>query len=176
MARRMSVAMEIEKIRNGNRKTRVMDIDDNYFIAFIQGDVSTPYVHGIFEVHISLPVNYPSKGPKVKFNTPIFHPNIDAVTGEVSLEILDEKWNYLYTLENVIDDFLPHLLKYANLDKIINPEAAFLFMLSNKRFHKKAMRYVRKYAKVIDAVFRIEESEEISSECLLDFNTIEYNL
>ena len=37
--------------------------------------------------------NYPLQPPKVRFVTPIFHPNIHGTSGEVCLDILKSEWS-----------------------------------------------------------------------------------
>lgn len=45
--------------------------------ALIKGPPDTPYEGGVFKLSINISLNYPLDPPKVKFLTPIFHPNID---------------------------------------------------------------------------------------------------
>lgn len=46
--------------------------------ATIAGPQDTPYAGGLFDMALEFPVEYPFKGPKIKFHTRIYHPNIDA--------------------------------------------------------------------------------------------------
>ncbi|KAM9343448.1 ubiquitin-conjugating enzyme E2 T isoform 2-T2 [Pholidichthys leucotaenia] len=45
--------------------------------AQIVGGPGTPYEGGLFSLEISVPERYPFEPPKMRFLTPIYHPNID---------------------------------------------------------------------------------------------------
>lgn len=64
------------------REDSVDEID-----AVLQGPADSPYENGSFKLHISVPVNYPFAPPKVRFTTPIYHPNIDT-GGRICLDVL----------------------------------------------------------------------------------------
>lgn len=49
--------------------------------ARLKGPGGTPYEDGVFELHIRCSPNYPLAPPKVRFVTPIFHPNVLFKTG-----------------------------------------------------------------------------------------------
>lgn len=53
----------------------------------ITGPEDSPYEEGRFELEMSLPEHYPFEPPKVRFVTPIYHPNIDN-TGIICLDLL----------------------------------------------------------------------------------------
>ncbi|XP_033752814.1 ubiquitin-conjugating enzyme E2 T-like [Pecten maximus] len=55
--------------------------------AQILGGDGTPYENGIFKIEIQVPERYPFEPPKVRFITPIYHPNIDN-GGRICLDTL----------------------------------------------------------------------------------------
>jgi ubiquitin-protein ligase len=63
--------------------------NDNVFewIAKIEGPIESPYEGGIFEFRMSFPSNYPFKPPTCKFETRIYHCNVNSA-GMVCLDIL----------------------------------------------------------------------------------------
>ena len=56
-------------------------------LAQIVGAEETPFHDGIFLLEVSVPDRYPFEPPKVRFLTPIHHPNIDS-GGRICLDTL----------------------------------------------------------------------------------------
>ncbi|TMW60718.1 hypothetical protein Poli38472_000760 [Pythium oligandrum] len=59
----------------------------NHLEAQILGPEGSPYEKGVFRLDIEVPERYPFEPPKVKFLTPIYHPNIDDA-GRICLDTL----------------------------------------------------------------------------------------
>ncbi|XP_073707880.1 ubiquitin-conjugating enzyme E2 T [Garra rufa] len=55
--------------------------------AQIVGGANTPYEGGVFTLEINIPERYPFEPPKMRFVTPIYHPNIDNA-GRICLDAL----------------------------------------------------------------------------------------
>lgn len=53
----------------------------------ITGPEDSPYEDGVFELDLSVTNRYPFEPPKLRFITPIYHPNIDS-TGRICLDLL----------------------------------------------------------------------------------------
>ena len=53
----------------------------------ILGPPNTPYDGGVFQVKIDIPVDYPFSPPEIRFQTKIYHPNVDP-SGNICLDIL----------------------------------------------------------------------------------------
>ena len=70
----------------------------------ISGPEGSPYEGGVFKFDMSLSDDYPKVPPKVKFITKIYHPNIDN-RGNVSLDILQDKWNPSFQIRTVLEKF-----------------------------------------------------------------------
>eukprot|EP00854_Cymbomonas_tetramitiformis_P022892 gene22892-27673_t len=60
----------------------------NHLQAQIEGPEGTVYAKGIFKLDVRIPERYPFEPPKVRFLTPVYHPNIDS-GGRICLDILN---------------------------------------------------------------------------------------
>ena len=65
---------------------RIMEKEAELF-SEITGPEDSPYEGGIFELDLSVTDRYPFEPPKLRFITPIYHPNIDS-TGRICLDLL----------------------------------------------------------------------------------------
>jgi len=78
--------------------------EDNLFLweAIIFGPDDTPLEGGLYTLRIEVPLEYPQKPPKVRFLTPMFHPNVFH-DGQICLDILrDKHWRPSLDLTAVI--------------------------------------------------------------------------
>jgi ubiquitin-conjugating enzyme E2 N len=63
-----------------------------HFDVTIHGPSDSPYQGGVFKLEMFLPEDFPSKPPKCRFMTKLYHPNVDAL-GRICLDILKEQWS-----------------------------------------------------------------------------------
>lgn len=102
--------------------------------AVLQGphDHTNPYHNGLWLLDISIPPNYPLSPPKVRFVTPICHPNVHFQTGEICLTLLSgEHWAPTYTLSTTMGA-IQQLLSAPGLDSPLNVDIANLYREHDK--------------------------------------------
>ena len=120
--------------------------DENLFewVGSVSGPKDSPYEGGVFFLTIVLPPTYPFKPPKVKFSTPVYHPNIDKY-GNISLDILDNMWSPAITILKVLLS-LHLLLKEPCPDDPLDSEIAKVYKTNRLMYDKHAKDWTEKYA------------------------------
>ena len=68
----------------------------------VYGPQKTAYQGGAFIIDIVVPPDYPVKPPVIKFDTKIWHPNIDSKDGTVTTNILSHEWNSSLTIKTAL--------------------------------------------------------------------------
>ncbi|KAF8556902.1 hypothetical protein OG21DRAFT_1596191 [Imleria badia] len=102
--------------------------DSNLFewAGTIEGAAGTIYAGLTFRISISFPSNYPYTAPAIKFDTPCYHPNVDIQSGAICLDILQDKWSAVYSVQTVLLS-LQSLLGEPNNASPLNADAAGLW-------------------------------------------------
>jgi len=119
--------------------------------AGMRGPDETPYAGGVFTICCQLPDTYPIKSPSVAFKTKIWHPNVEREQGAVCLDVLRDRWSPAVTLVNVLDAYLPELLRNPNKADPINSVAAAM-MAHEEEYKQYVRQFTRKYAMGDDTV------------------------
>ncbi|KAJ1665987.1 ubiquitin-conjugating enzyme E2 H [Coemansia sp. RSA 1813] len=123
-------------------------VNDNmqeFYICFVGPD-DTPFAGGEWRLHVELPDQYPYKSPSIGFANKIFHPNIDELSGSVCLDVINQTWSPMFDLLNIVESFMPQLLRYPNPTDPLNGEAAALMMRDSSAYETKVKEYVVRYA------------------------------
>lgn len=123
----------------------VNDSMQEFHVKF-HGPKDTPYEKGVWRLHVELPDNYPYKSPSIGFVNKIFHPNIDAASGSICLDVINSTWSPLYDLINIVEWMIPGLLKEPNGSDPLNNEAATLQLKNKELYEEKIQEYIDKYA------------------------------
>lgn len=123
----------------------IEDLMQQFFVIF-KGPKDTPYAGGTWKVRVELPDQYPLKLPSIGFVNRIYHPNIDECSGSVCLDVINQTWSPMFGLLNIFENFLPHLLRYANPSDPLNLEASNLMNKDESRYTDMVKKYVQQYA------------------------------
>lgn len=91
----------------------------------IEGPDGTYYEGMKFRVSIEFPQTYPYFAPKIKFVSPMWHPNVD-MAGNICLDILKDQWSAVYNVQTVLLS-LQSLLGEPNNSSPLNAQAAALW-------------------------------------------------
>ncbi|MCJ1364388.1 Ubiquitin-conjugating enzyme E2 15 [Acarospora aff. strigata] len=132
-------------------------VDSNVFeweVMLMISDDCKYYGGGNFRARLSFPPQYPLAPPKMKFESPIFHPNIYP-SGEVCISILhppeddkygyesaSERWSPVQTPETILLSVIS-MLSGPNDESPANVEAARLWREDGREFKKRVRRCVR---------------------------------
>ena len=117
-------------------------MDSRTIQCYIEGPEDTCYEGGKWKINILFPKNYPFKSPSVGFEDKIYHPNVDFKSGTICLNVLNSTWTPIYTVQHIVETFLPQLLTYPNADDPLNIEAAKLFTDNPEEFKNKVREYI----------------------------------
>lgn len=112
--------------------------------ATIMGPEGTPYHGGVFFLQINFPSDYPFKAPKVRFDTKIYHCNINS-NGGICLDILKSQWSPALTIAKVLLS-ISSLLAEPNPDDPLVPEIAKLYNKNKAKHDENAREFTIKYA------------------------------
>ena len=121
--------------------------DDLYhWEATIMGPSDSPYSGGIFRLNILFPIDYPFKPPKIKFTTPIYHPNINK-HGSICLDILNSSqgWSAVLTISKILLS-ISSLLTEPNADDPLDVDIGNLYKDNIEKFNINARNYTLRYA------------------------------
>eukprot|EP01083_Nonionella_stella_P106646 308005_1 len=110
----------------------------------IMGPSDSPYDGGVFFLDIAFPQDYPFKPPKLRFQTKIYHCNVND-KGQICLDILKDNWSPALTISKVLIS-LCSLLTDPNPDDPLMGQIAHQYKTNRKGHDKKAREWTRKYA------------------------------
>ena len=112
--------------------------------ATIIGPKETPYENGVFKLTIYYSTDYPFISPKIKFDTKIFHPNINS-SGSICLDILKDNWSPALNICQILLSICS-LLDDPNPDDPLVPEIANLYKMNIDKYKETARSWTQVYA------------------------------
>eukprot|EP00048_Salpingoeca_helianthica_P018045 m.240399 g.240399 ORF g.240399 m.240399 type:complete len:213 (+) comp23364_c0_seq1:12-650(+) len=116
--------------------------------ASILGAAGTPYEGGEFRLELAIPAKYPFEPPKVRFLTPIYHPNVDNV-GRICLDLLKMppagSWRPSQNIVTVLKS-LQLLMAEPNPEDGLMADIASEYKYNRAQFMATAKEWVKKHA------------------------------
>ncbi|CAF0959943.1 unnamed protein product [Didymodactylos carnosus] len=120
--------------------------DATVWRGVFHGPQGSPYEGGKFKILIEFPTEYPFKPPKVKFDPPLYHPNVYE-DGSVNINPDDATaWTPKSALGPVLSSISPMIANPSIDDKPANKDAAGLYSSNKEEFTKKAKDLAKKIA------------------------------
>jgi ubiquitin-conjugating enzyme E2 T len=112
----------------------------NVIVAQIRGPEGTPFEGGTWNLTVVVPDRYPFEPPKVQFETPIYHPNIDS-GGRICLDTLKMppkgSWRPSVNLSTLLTT-IRLLMATPNADDGLMPDITNLYKTNPKKFAERA--------------------------------------
>lgn len=120
--------------------------DNDLFLwrATIVGPEDSPYYGGIFNLNITIPVDYPFKSPKIVFSTKIYHCNVNS-NGSICLDILKDNWSPALTISKALLSICS-LMDDPNPNDPLMPDIANLFVKDKAKHDAIAREWTAQYA------------------------------
>ncbi|XP_009992377.1 PREDICTED: ubiquitin-conjugating enzyme E2 T [Chaetura pelagica] len=116
--------------------------------AQILGGADTPYEKGIFDLEIVVPERYPFEPPKIRFLTPIYHPNIDSA-GRICLDVLKlppkGAWRPSLNISTLLTS-IQLLMAEPNPDDPLMADISSQYKYNKQLFLLKAKEWTEKHA------------------------------
>eukprot|EP00768_Dysnectes_brevis_P006704 gnl/Dysnectes_brevis/538_a595_3708.p1 GENE.gnl/Dysnectes_brevis/538_a595_3708~~gnl/Dysnectes_brevis/538_a595_3708.p1 ORF type:complete len:167 (+),score=6.81 gnl/Dysnectes_brevis/538_a595_3708:696-1196(+) len=132
----------------------IEDSDVFRWQVVMMGPQDTPYEGGCFKAILTFPEDYPNSPPKMRFTTPMYHPNIYQ-DGTVCISILhppgddpmryerpEERWLPVHTICSILLS-VSSMLADPNPESPANVDAANLFRNNRRQFRRKVAASVR---------------------------------
>ena len=125
--------------------------DDDLYVwrALLIGPADTPYEDGHFYINFKFPKDYPFKPPKMKFETKIYHPQVnDSGFFYLASNVERDNWSPALTISKVllaIHDMMGDETHVCGCH-CKNPEALKLYQSNKKEYDKTAREWTEKFA------------------------------
>ncbi|KAI0432510.1 ubiquitin-conjugating enzyme [Xylaria sp. FL1042] len=114
----------------------------------LKGPPGTPYAGGVYNITVTLPLEYPFKAPQVNFATRIYHPNVtNDSLGNICMGVLKaELWKPASRMRSVLEA-VRQLLVEPNPEDPLETRIAEEYKNNRPEFDKNVKNYVARYAK-----------------------------
>jgi len=124
------------------------DEDYTTLSGTILGPQSTPYEGGLFKLTLTIPDRYPFEPPGLRFDTKIYHPNIDE-GGRVCLDLLHcpprGAWKPVLNIRTLLTS-VRLLLSEPNPDDGLLADISQQYKFHREEFNAEARRFTKLHA------------------------------
>ena len=115
------------------------------WIILVAGPKGTAYEGGQFRLLCKFPESYPFKPPGIKFETKIYHPNVNKDNGEICQDVYEKDWLPTKKVSGVCQ-LIISMLMAPNIDSPVEVSIAEEYRNNKAAFMKNAQEWTQKYA------------------------------
>lgn len=122
-------------------------ISENDFMIWkivMEGPFGSDYANGHFLLFVKFPEEFPRKPPVVRFETPIYHCNINN-DGKVCHPILGTNWSIMTTIRSILE-YIVDLLRNPNPGDALDSNKAMIYNEDQKKYSKECQKWVKDHA------------------------------
>jgi len=112
----------------------------------LKGEKGTAFENGFWVISVQFPSDYPFKPPKVRFETRIYHCNINN-DGALCLDILKDNWSPALTIHKVMVS-ISSLLTNPNPDDPLDVVKAGVYRDNQQEYWNQTRSWVKQYASI----------------------------
>jgi len=116
----------------------------SFWKVIMQGPPDSIYADGTFLLYLHMEESYPTLGPKGRFVTPIYHPNINR-HGRICHSIFDRNWTSDTRCRDVINTVYS-LLLVPEFSDPVNVVVTLSYHYDTVDFAETAKELIRKHA------------------------------
>ena len=146
--------LAIQSDKNSGISASFIDNDVYKWRVTFFGPPESPYSGGVFPAMIEFPYDYPNNPPKMKFLTPMYHPNI-ADNGDVCVSLFNTSNSDQdeFSNQDQLPNFIPYeytaqsyfitiqaMLSDPDFDSPINMDVAYTYHNNPREFMRKVKR------------------------------------
>ena len=111
--------------------------------VLLKGPEESNYKDGLFQLYIKFPKDYPEGPPIIKFQTPIFHPNISE-KGQICVSSIGSDWESSNkNIIEVIYSIYDLLNNDPSIEHALNDEALELYKNNRDEYNKRAKNFTK---------------------------------
>lgn len=139
------IAYQLKFVKQGklHNVTMIEPEDEWTWNMMMRGPKGTVYESGLFGVTITFPQDYPYSPPMIKFNTPIYHPNVFS-DGKLCWHENDTGGSKYFA--DILIGAINCLMETPNPNSPANSEAARLLVSNKDEYLRRALAHTRQHA------------------------------